>query len=272
MPSNRSRVLRLQPLELARQGVGIADRWRAAARSCGWTAGAAPLAGGGRRVGDLHGAAAVVRRWLRPAAAAGAARSRRLDARQAGRSTLRRRRRRLGGRVSVGRAAESGKMPRLTAAAFCPAESAGSRWRNGATCAQLPGIAALIALIARVACRRSARGRRRGRAAAPASPLRRKRRKRLQRRVAVAADRQAEREPAARFVARRRPLERGAIIGLRLRLLAEQVIGEAAVAGEGRDRRAELLRALEIGQRRLRVAVGDRHRAHAGLRQRAAAD
>src|SRR4051812_12214720 len=63
--------------------------------------------------------------------------------------------------------------------------------------------------------------------------------------------------------------ERGAIIVLRVRLAAEQIIGEPAVAADGGERSAELLSALEIRQGGLRFSAGDRHRAHSGLRQRA---
>ena len=62
--------------------------------------------------------------------------------------------------------------------------------------------------------------------------------------------------------------ERSAVIALSIRLAAEQVVSEAAIATDRGERRAELLSALEIGQRRLRLTVGDGHRAHSGLRQR----
>ena len=52
-----------------------------------------------------------------------------------------------------------------------------------------------------------------------------------------------------------------------LGLLAHQIVSETSVAGERRHRGAELLSALEIGQRRLWVAVCDRDRAHTRLRQ-----
>src|SRR6185503_2829729 len=52
-------------------------------------------------------------------------------------------------------------------------------------------------------------------------------------------------------------------------LLAEQVVREPAVAGEHGDRRTELLRALEIGQRPLGVTVGDSDGAHSRLGKRA---
>ena len=81
----------------------------------------------------------------------------------------------------------------------------------------------------------------------------------------------------ARLSARRRrassasgPPRADAIIGLRIRLPAKKIVSEAAVATDGCERRAKLLRASEIGQRRLRFAIDDRNRAHAGLRQRAA--
>src|SRR4051812_15086626 len=62
--------------------------------------------------------------------------------------------------------------------------------------------------------------------------------------------------------------ERRAIVVLRVRLAAEQIIGEPAVAADRGERSAELLGALEIRQRGLRFPAGDRHRAHSGLRQR----
>ena len=80
----------------------------------------------------------------------------------------------------------------------------------------------------------------------------------------------------ARLSARRRrtssasaPLERGAVIGLGLRLLTEQIVGKPTIAPEHRGRRAKLLGSSEIGQRRARFTLGDLDGAHSGLRQRA---
>ena len=160
-------------------------------------------------------------------------------------------------------------MPRLTAAAFCAGARPGKRWRKGDTRDQLPGMAASIATIAPLASPVSASTKARTRLAA-ASPLAASGASASQRAGAVAADRQAQREAAAGFVAVG-AAERRAIIGLGVRLAAEQIVSEAAVAADGRERRAELLGAREIRQGRLRLAIGDRDRAHSGLRQRALA-
>ena len=162
--------------------------------------------------------------------------------------------------------AESGNMPRLTAAAFCAELSAASRCRNGWTLAQLPGIAESIAIAgpARIAGERKHEG---ARARGAGVALGHQRPKQRQCLVALAADGEAERQPAPRFLGVG-AVHCGPVIGLRLGLAAEQIVGEPAIAGEGRDRRAELLGAREIGQGRLGLAIEDRDRAHAGLGQR----
>ena len=99
--------------------------------------------------------------------------------------------------------------------------------------------------------------------------FRRQGRERLQRDRPVATDREAEREPAPRFLTVD-TADRGPVIGLCLGLAAEQIVGKPAVATDGRQRRAELQRAGEIRQRCLSIAVQHRDRAHAGLWQRAA--
>src|SRR5206468_11986027 len=98
---------------------------------------------------------------------------------------------------------------------------------------------------------------------------RRQRRERSKSSVLVAADREAKRKPTPRFVCVG-PAQRRPIIRLRSGLLSEQIVGKAEIATDRRQARAELLRALEIGQRTLGVAVGYRHSAHTGLGQRAA--
>src|SRR5699024_10096539 len=82
----------------------------------------------------------------------------------------------------------------------------------------------------------------------------------------VAADREAESEAAAGLVGVGAG-ERGAIVGLCLRLLAEEVVGEPAVATERRGARTELLGASEVGHGGFGVAVVSRDRAHSGLRK-----
>jgi len=88
----------------------------------------------------------------------------------------------------------------------------------------------------------------------------------LQRLGAIAADRQAQGQAAAGLVAVE-TAQRRAIIALGIRLAAEKIEREAAIATDGRKRGAELLGALEVRQGRLRLPVGDRYRAHSGLRQ-----
>ena len=60
------------------------------------------------------------------------------------------------------------------------------------------------------------------------------------------------------------------IIDIDILFYGQEIISEPAIAGEARHRGAELLRAFEIGQRCLRIAIGNGDCAHARLRQRAA--
>ena len=156
-------------------------------------------------------------------------------------------------------------MPRFTAAAFWSGRSAGRRCRKGATRDQLPGMAASIAAIApfEIAVQRQHEGTDPSRGGVA---LGEQRRQRLERAGLVAADREAEREPAPRFV-RIGAIERGAVIGLGLGLLTQQIIGQTAIAGDRRGRCSELLSAGEIRHCGLRLAIGDRHCAHPRLRQ-----
>ena len=124
-------------------------------------------------------------------------------------------------------------MPRFTAAAFWSGRSAGRRWRKGATRDQLPGIAASIATMAPLELPLSARTKARTRPAA-GSPFAEQRRERLERSGLVAADRQAQRETAAGLVGVR-AVQGRAVIGLRLLLLAEQIVRQPAIASDLRS-------------------------------------
>src|SRR5205085_9656616 len=97
--------------------------------------------------------------------------------------------------------------------------------------------------------------------------LRGERCQRIERTGAVAADRQAQSQAAACFITVE-TAERGAVIVLCVRLAAKQIVSEPAVTPNRREWSAKLLRALEIRQRSLRLAIRNRNRAHSGLRQR----
>ena len=66
------------------------------------------------------------------------------------------------------------------------------------------------------------------------------------------------------------PDMRRAIVGLRFRLPSEQVVSQAPVAADRRQRSPELLRPAEVRQGLLRLAADDGNCTHPGLRQRAA--
>jgi hypothetical protein len=86
---------------------------------------------------------------------------------------------------------------------------------------------------------------------------------------AIARDRLAQRQPAARFIGFRTG-QRERVVGLRQRLLAEEIARQAAVGGEARYRRAEPGGAVEFSKRVARLAHRDQRRAHSRLGRRRA--
>ena len=157
---------------------------------------------------------------------------------------------------------ESGNMPRLTAAAFWSDRSAGSLRKKYPIFVDDPGMAASIADVAGQGKheRSGPPGRR-----VAASHQGREKRQRLR---SLAGDCQAQGQAPPRLV----PIaagQSGAIVRLRLRMLAEQVIGETAVATDHRLSGAEPNRAGEILQGATALAAQRQRGAHSGLRKRA---